>query len=262
MATAVATLAATARAHRAGMRRTLFEQLDTEWQAVARRAVPERWLATAPVLRGHRLTGDIITACRDDDQPALANRTLAALLSLAARGDALAVRATLQACIPLVNSAASSLRRVVGSSPWTSRPELDADAVAALIEIIHRSAGELGQIDWPASVLRSRVRDRLRTALRAWHRQQRREGASIIGDHHPATPLDEARTADERLAGLVVSAVHDGKITAVAGQTVVATTVYGWDTQSFAAITGRDPRAVRTHRRRTERRLAELVAAG
>jgi hypothetical protein len=244
------------------MRRTLYEQLDADWRPVARTAVPRRWQAAAPHLDGHRSTGDVIAACRDSDHPRTANRTLAALLHLAAKGDTLAVRAALQACIPLVSSAAASLRRVIGSSPWSSRPELDADAVAALVEIIHRSAGELAELDWPASVLRSRVRDRLRTTLRCWHRQQRRESGPIDSVPHPAASLEHASTVDERMATLVVSAVRSGHITQAAGQTVVATTVYGWDTGSFAAITGRDPRAVRTHRRRTEHRLAELVGAG
>ena len=244
------------------MRRTLYEQLDADWRRVARTAVPRRWLAATPDLADHRLTGDVIAACRDRDHPRTANRTLAALLALAATGDRLAVRAAVQACIPLVSSAASSLRRVIGSSPWSSRPELDADAVAALVEIAHRSAGELAALDWPASVLRSRVRDRLRTTLRRWHRQQRRESVPLDRAPHPAAPLEQASTVDEQLATFVVSAVRSGHITRSAGQTVVATTVYGWDTGSFAAITGRDPRAVRTHRRRTEHRLAELVAAG
>jgi DNA-directed RNA polymerase specialized sigma24 family protein len=126
-----------------------------------------------------------------------------------------------------------------------------------MVELVDHGAG--AATPWPAAVLRSRLRDRLKTAVRRHRRQRHREGAPVDHASHPVTVLHDAHSAEERMARVIVAAAHGGDLTVTAAQTVLATTVYGWDTTGFAALTGRDVRAVRTHRRRTERRLAALA---
>jgi hypothetical protein len=296
---------------------SVYDRLDAEWRSLARRPMPDAWLAAGSGLRealeagaaagagvvaagrivgmtataaakarhpaagrwrGHppaeavagragggrdpggvRL-GAVVDACRCRVDPVAGNRVLGAVLVLARAGDPLAGRAALQALVPMVAATAAGMAGYVGGwGPWACRAELDGEAAAVVAELV-RSPLPAGT-EWPAAVLRSRLRDRLRTTVARHRRQRRREPA--LGDHdrHPATGLDEAHSAEERMARIVVDATRGGHISIVAAQTVLATTVYGWDTASIARLTGRDVRAVRTHRRRTEQRLSALLVA-
>jgi hypothetical protein len=204
--------------------------------------------------------GAVVEACRCRVDPVAGNRVLGAVLVLARAGDPLAGRAALQALVPMVAATAAGLAGYIGGwGPWASRAELDGEAAAVVAELV-RSPLPAGTV-WPAAVLRSRLRDRLRTTVARHRRQRRREPALADHDRHPATGLDEAHSAEERMARIVVDATRGGHISIVAAQTVLATTVYGWDTASIARLTGRDVRAVRTHRRRTEQRLSALLVA-
>lgn len=316
---------------------SVYDRLDAEWRSLARRPVPDAWLAEGSALRegleagaaagtgvvaagrivgvtatsaatraarppgataateqalaaakarhpaagrwrghppaeavagragGGRDTGGVrlgavVDACRCRVDPVAGNRVLGAVLVLARAGDPLAGRAALQALVPMVAATAAGMAGYVGGwGPWACRAELDGEAAAVVAELV-RSPLPAGT-EWPAAVLRSRLRDRLRTTVARHRRQRRREPA--LGDHdrHPATGLDEAHSAEERMARIVVDATRGGHISIVAAQTVLATTVYGWDTASIARLTGRDVRAVRTHRRRTEQRLSALLVA-
>src|SRR5690606_6110774 len=200
---------------------------------------------------------DVVRACRRRDDPEAANRALSGVLAAASTGDRLAARTALQALLPAVAATAAGLRGYVGWGPWASRDDLAAEAAAIAVEV---ASGPSPAAAWPAAVLRSRLRDRLRAAVRRHVRQRRREGGAVEGAAHPVAALDHARTAEERMARTIVEAARVGDLTLAAAQTVLATTVYGWDARGFARVTGRDPRAVSAHRRRTERRLAELVA--
>jgi hypothetical protein len=150
------------------------------------------------------------------------------------------------------------MRGYVGWGPWATRCELEGDAVATLAEVV--TAG-VGATAWPAAMVKSRLRDRLRTSVRRHERRRRREGAGLdgLGAAHPTAGLHDARCPEERAARAVVDAVRSGAVSRAAGQTVLATSVFGWDPVSFAALTGRDVRAIRTHRRRTARHLAALA---
>ncbi|HEX6421129.1 MAG TPA: hypothetical protein VFZ77_21675 [Acidimicrobiales bacterium] len=236
---------------------SVFDRLDAEWRATGRAALPAAWPALEPRLGRYEVLDDVVRACRRRDDPRAANRVLGGLLAMASRGDRVAARAALQALLPAVAATAAGLRGYVGWGPWASRAELDAEAAAIAVEL---ASGPAPATDWPAAVLRSRLRDRLRATVRRHLRQRWREGAAVEGAAHPVAALDHARTAEERMARTIVEAARGGELTVAAAQTVLATTVYGWDARAYARVTGRDPRAVRTHRRRTERRLAELVA--
>lgn len=237
---------------------TVYDLLDAEWRTLARRPVPSAWRGRPP-LAGARRLGSLVESCRDRTDAPAANRTLGAVLALASGGDPLAARVALQAVLPLVVSTAAGLAGYVGWGPWTSRADLDGEAASTMVELID---GPLppGTL-WPAAVLGSRLRDRLRTTVRRHRRQHQREPALVADATHPPSDLHEAYSAAERLARFVVDATRGGDISLTAAQTVLATTVYGWDTASVARLTGRDARAVRAHRRRTEQRLAALVVA-
>ena len=237
---------------------TVYDLLDAEWRTLARRPVPEAWRSRSPLASLTRL-GPVVEACRDRTDPAAGNRTLGAVLGLATGGDPLAARVALQAVLPLVVSTAAGLAGYVGWGPWTSRTDLDGEAAGTMVELIGAPLppGAL----WPAAVLGSRLRDRLRTTVRRHRRQHQREPVLVADTAHPPSDLHEAYSAAERLAQFVVDAARGGDISLTAAQTVLATTVYGWDTASVARLTDRDVRAVRAHRRRTEVRLASLVVA-
>jgi hypothetical protein len=231
--------------------------LDAEWDGLGRRPVPLSWFGAD---RPYERLGAVVDACRDGSDPARANRVLAGVLAVTGPGDDLARRTALQALLPLAMAAAARLRGYVGWGPWATRSELEGDAAAALAEIV---AAGVGATLWPAAVVRSRLRDRLRTTVRRHERRRRREGAGLDGlaaARHPTAALDEARCPEERAARAVVDAVRLGLVSRAAGQTVLATSVFGWDPASFAALTGRDVRAIRTHRRRTARHLAALAS--
>jgi hypothetical protein len=237
---------------------TVYDLLDAEWRTLARRPVPSAWRSRPPLAGAGRL-GPVVESCRDRTDPATANRTLGAVLALAAGGDPLAARVALQAVLPLVVSTAAGLAGYVGWGPWTSRADLDGEAAATMVELI--GAPLPPGTHWPAAALGSRLRDRLRTTVRRHRRQHQREPVLAADAAHPPSDLHEAYSAAERLARFVVDATRGGDISLTAAQTVLATTVYGWDTASVARLTGRDVRAVRAHRRRTEQRLATLVVA-
>lgn len=237
---------------------TVYDLLDAEWRTLARRPVPTAWQSRSP-LAGLTRLGPVVEACRERTDPGAANRTLGSVLALATGGDPLAGRVALQAVLPLVVSTAAGLSGYVGWGPWTSRSDLDGEAAATMVELI--DAGLPQGTLWPAAVLGSRLRDRLRTSIRRHRRQHVREPALAADAAHPPSDLHEAYSAAERLAQFVVDATRGGDISLTAAQTVLATTVYGWDTASVARLTGRDIRAVRAHRRRTEARLAVLVVA-
>jgi DNA-directed RNA polymerase specialized sigma24 family protein len=279
------------------------DRLDAEWRVLARRPVPDGWLAPGgglaealgavaagttappvPVLGGRVVgvrvgragderaaamrrhpagllrLGAVVDRCRDRSDPATGNRVLGSVLGLAGGGDEMAARLALQALLPVVASTAAGMAGYVGRwGPWESRADLDGEAAATMAELV-RSPLPDGTA-WPAAVLRSRLRDRLRVVVQRHRRTRDREPALGDDDRHPATDLDEAHSLVERMARLVVDATHGGHISRAAAQTVLVTTVYGWDTASLARLTGRDVRAVRTHRRRTERRLGALLVA-
>jgi hypothetical protein len=237
---------------------TVHDLLDAEWRSLARRPVPEPWRSRPPLAGATRL-GPVVEDCRDRTDPAAGNRTLCAVLSFAAAGDPLAARVALQALLPLVASTAAGLAGYLGWGPWTSRADLDGEAAATMVELIGTPLPPGTR--WPAAVLGSRLRDRLRTTIRRHRRQHQREPMLVADAAHPPSDLHEAYSAAERLAQFVVDATRGGDISLTAAQTVLATTVYGWDTASVARLTGRDVRAVRAHRRRTEQRLAALVVA-
>lgn len=236
---------------------SVIDRLDAEWRATRRTAVPAAWCAVAPAVGRYELVADVAAACRDRDDPRGANGVLGDVLAVASHGDRLASRTALQALLPVVAATAAGLRGYVGWGPWTTRAELDAEAAATMVEL---AGTPPPATEWPAAVLRSRLRDRLRGTVRRHRRQVQREGHAVERATHPVTTLEHARSAEERVARVIVDAARGGDLTLSAAQTVLATTVYGWDAPGFARITGRDPRAVSTHRRRTERRLAELVA--
>jgi hypothetical protein len=265
---------------------SVYDRLDAEWRSLARRPVPGTWDLSGTGIPGPSPVGDVpaaitagrvvgvtvtrlgsgagrlgavVDACRRRDDPLAANRMLATLLALAAGGDPVAARAALQALVPVVAATAAGFAGYVGWGPWGSRVELDGEAAATMAELV-RAPLPAGTA-WPAAVLRSRLRDRLRTAVRRHRRLRDREPTLRDDAVHPATALDEAHSADERMARLVVDATRGGHISVTAAQTVLATTVFGWDTASLARLTGRDVRAVRTHRRRTEQRLGALLVA-
>jgi hypothetical protein len=255
---------------------SVHDRLDAEWRVLARRPVPEAWLARGgdlaealgdPIVGATRRhpaglvrLGAVVEVCRDRSDPAAGNRVLGAVLGLAAAGDELAARLALQALLPAVASTAAGMAGYVGRwGPWAARGELDGEAAATMAELV-RSPLPDGTA-WPAAVLRSRLRDRLRVVVRRHLRTRDREPALRDDDRHPATELDAAHSLVERMARLVVDATHSGHISRAGAQTVLVTTVYGWDTASLARLTGRDVRAVRTHRRRTERRLGALLVA-
>jgi DNA-directed RNA polymerase specialized sigma24 family protein len=239
------------------MTTSVLDRLDAEWRALARLEIPPAWTDVAPSFDGFRRVGGVVDACRSRADPLDANRVLGGLLSVAATGDRIAARTALQALLPIVATTAAGLRGYVGWGPWATRTELDAEAAATMVELIDAPRPPT---PWPAAVLRSRLRDRLRTTVRRHKRQQHREGAAVDPTAHPVTALHDAHSAEERVARVIVDAAREGALTVSAAQTVLATTVYGWDTSGFARLTGRDARAVRAHRRRTERRLAALVA--
>jgi hypothetical protein len=240
---------------------SVFGLLDAEWVALGRRPVPASWSRVAPVLAPCARLASVVDACRDGSDPAVANRMLAGVLAVAADGDDVARRTALQAVLPLAAAAAARMRGYVGWGPWATRSELEGDAAAALAEVV---AAGVGATTWPAAVVRSRLRDRLRTTVRRHERRRRREGTGLDGvgaAAHPTTGLHDARCPEERAARAVVDAVRLGIVSRAAGQTVLATSVFGWDPANFAALTGRDVRAVRAHRRRTHRVFyAEAVA--
>jgi hypothetical protein len=243
------------------MTSSVFALLDAEWLTLGRRPVPEAWPVVAPVLAGRGRLAAVVDACRSGNDPAAANRALAGVLAVAATGDALARRTALQALVPVVAATAARLRGYVGWGPWATRAELDGDAAAALVELV--GAG-IPATAWPAAMVRSRLRDRLRTTVRRHARQRRREGTALDavaggGRVHPTGGLQDARSPEERAARAVVDAARRGTVSVAAAQTVLATSVFGWDPAAFAAHTGRDVRAVRTHRRRTAARLAALA---
>ncbi len=243
---------------------SVFALLDAEWDALGRRPVPASWTAVAPVLGPCARLASVVDACRDGTDPTAANRVLAGVLAVAAAGDGgadVARRTALQALLPLAASAAARMRGYVGWGPWATRSELEGDAAAALAEVV---AAGVGETAWPAVVVRSRLRDRLRTAVRRHERRRRREGTGLdgpdgLGAAHPTAGLHDARCPEERAARAVVDAARAGTVSWAAAQTVLATSVFGWDPASFAALTGRDVRAIRTHRRRTARHLAALA---
>ncbi|HET8621902.1 MAG TPA: hypothetical protein VFM27_23230, partial [Acidimicrobiales bacterium] len=143
--------------------------------------------------------GAVVEACRCRVDPVAGNRVLGAVLGIARAGDPLAGRAALQALVPMVAATAAGMAGYVGGQgPWASRAELDGEAAAVVAELVRSPLP--ARTVWPAAVLRSRLRDRLRTTVARHRRQRRREPA--LGDHdrHPATGLDEAHSAEERMA--------------------------------------------------------------
>jgi hypothetical protein len=228
---------------------SVFALLDAEWRTLGRRPAPAGWPVECRSLGGLPRLATVVDACRRGDDP----RPLAALLVLAAAGDAVACRTAVQALVPAAAGAAARMAGYVGWGPWPTRDDLDGDAAGALVEVVAAGVPTGG---WPAAVLASRVRDRLRATVRRHARHRRREGLGLGAAPSPVARLDDARCAEERAADVVVAAVRDGVLTAAGGQTVLATSVYGWSPGEFAALTGRDVRAVRTHRLRATRALA------
>lgn len=227
---------------------SVFALLDAEWRTLGRRPVPEGWPVEARAPAGPPRLATVVHACRRGDDP----RPLAALLALAAGGDAVACRTAVQALVPAAAGAAARMAGYVGWGPWPTRDELDGDAAGALAEVV---AGGVPAGAWPAAVVASRVRDRLRAAVRRHARHRRRE-AALLAAAPVACHLEDARCAEERAADAVVAAARVGVLSPAAAQTVLATAVYGWTPAEFAALTGRDVRAVRTHRLRATRALA------
>ncbi len=223
--------------------------------------MPDAWAAAAPALAGLPRLATVVDACRSRTDADAANRALAGVLAVAA-DDPLARRTALQALLPVVAAVAAQLRGYVGWGPWTSRTELDGEAAAALVEVV--GAG-VPATRWPAAVVRSRLRDRLRTTVHRHRRQRHREGTPLEALErsvaHPTGGLHDAHSPEERAARFVVDAARSGTVSVAAAQTVLATSVLGWDTAGFAALTGRDVRAVRAHRRRTARSLASVAEA-
>ena len=241
------------------MTSSVFDRLDAEWRAVGRRPVPDVWPIELRADPGLARLGAVVDACRDPGDPAAGHRLLGRVLVVAAAGDRLACRTAVQALLPVAASTAAKLRGYVGWGPWATGGELDGDAVAALAEVV--CAG-VPASPWPAAVVRSRVRDRLRTTVRRHARRCRREGTALdAAAGRSVSRLEDARCPEEWAARTLVDAARLGVVTPAAAGTVLATTVYGWDPAEVAAATGRDVRAVRTQRRRTHRRLALALAS-
>jgi hypothetical protein len=241
------------------MTSSVFALLDAEWRVLGRRPVPDAWPVEIRVDAGLPWLAEVVDTCRDGGDPGRAQRTLAGVLAVAAAGDPLARRAAVQALLPVAAATAARLGGYVGWGPWPTRTDLDGDAAAALVEVV--SAG-IPATAWPSAVVRSRVRDRLRTAIRRHARQRHREGTALVAaTAREVSRLEDARCAEDRAARTLLDAARRGVVTRGAAGTVLATSVIGWDPAEVAAHTGRDVRAVRTQRRRAQRQLALALAS-
>lgn len=152
--------------------RSLFEGLAREWECLA--AHPSsgvhlrRWHLLAGCFDGYLSVGEVVASFDDHSEKDRSARLLNGLL-VAAADDRLARRALLQALTAGLKRATRSLYRRISllrgevDLPWTTRAELEADAIAELLAQIDAASGRA--LGHPAATLLARVRARLWRAV-------------------------------------------------------------------------------------------------
>ena len=127
-----------------------------------------RWHLLAGCFDSYTSVGDVVASFDDHSEKARSARLLNGLL-VAAADDRLARRALLQALTAGLKRATRSLYRRMPllraevDLPWTTRAELEADAIAELLAQIDQASGRA--LGHPAATLLARVRARLWRAV-------------------------------------------------------------------------------------------------
>lgn len=200
-----------------------------------------RGWSSANTILGVATGSEALAVCHQPDRRR-ANNAFAELLRLAA-DEPLAARLALAALAPGLRAAA----RRLSARRWRDRDEVEAELVSAAWEQVLVLAGD--PPEWPAAVILSRARDRVRARLAA-------EGchAAFVG-----TAVDAAATAvddpADMVAGLVDLAAAMHRVGRPAVGLVVATRWSGLSLAELARATGESHAALRQRRSRAERAL-------
>jgi hypothetical protein len=238
------------------MRERLFEALDAEWAIVGSsqqaRASIARWAESEPALTGIVSPAEAVERCRRAE-PAAAAVILGAVLRHAR--EPLAARTVLQAVVPALRAQAArrvgGVRHLVTGQGWQASDDFDADVVELALARIAALAGTSPV--WPAQA----ICEATWTSLRARLGHAARRGLAPIEIDEQAVKVEASpsRTDAESLALAVAGAVRAQWLALDDARVIYATRVLGLTPAEVAAAQGRDVRALRTQRRRAERRL-------
>ncbi|HVT69838.1 MAG TPA: hypothetical protein VHF26_18950 [Trebonia sp.] len=202
-----------------------------------------RWAAEDDRLRGFETLSEVIAFVRRNPSARAANGVLAALLRISA-DDSSARRCALEALMP-------GLVRLAGHYPAAGEDPDDRlqNVLMLAVERIHELAGQ--DLEWPSHAVIDSVRDRLRRIVRRSALARTVPLEAALGVAAPP-----ARSAAERLTGLLLSGLRQGSIRRDDAAVIYTTRVAGHPAATVAATMGVDPVVLRTRRRRAEQRLA------
>lgn len=230
----------------------LFDHLLARCSGPPGRAAAKRWRAAEPALAGVGHPLDALALCRTRCEVRRANEALGALVRLGANDD-LAALTALVALVPGLGSVARRLGRCGGIDQST----LEADLASAAWEVIRALPAE--RLEWPASLILSRTRDRLRSAALS---NARRRAARVGAGALEGLAAGPARSALERLALALGEAHRADPGSREALRVVFATRVWGTPTAKAAAECGLEVGTLRTRRARAERCVIRLAERG
>jgi DNA-directed RNA polymerase specialized sigma24 family protein len=222
----------------------LFTTLDTEWQQLQQRRGTRshyrRWQDNHPVFADYASLEALMTAARRRDDPATADRILAALAARSAEDD-LAARTLLQAILP-------GLRTLAATHHWLApADDLEASLVALAWQHIRHYPVHTRPRRIAANLLLDTGHHLRREHLRARHESP----SDIIGTEHGTTKSSAA----EELTALVVRAVTLGNLRPETASLILRTRVLDEGVDDIAQRLGYPTDTIRHRRRRAERTL-------
>lgn len=230
----------------------LFDHLVARCSGPPGRAAAQRWRRAEPALAGIAHPLDALALCHSSCDRRQSNEALAALVRLGA-DDTLATLTAVVALLPGLGAIAGRLRRCAGIDQFS----LQADLASAAWEVIRASAGEA--LAWPASVILSRARDRLRSAART---DARRRAALVGAGALEGLAAGPGRPVLDCLGLALGEAWAADPDSREALRLVFVTRVWGTSTAEAAAECGIDVRVLRARRARAERCAARLAQRG
>ena len=236
--------------------RSLFDVLTGDWQRLAGHPSSaihlRRWQHLAGCFDAYVTVGEVVASFDDHTEKARSARLQNGLL-IAASDDPLARLALLQALTAGLKRATRSLSRRMSSLngevslPWSSRADLESDAIAELLQQIDRAAGR--PLAHPAAMLLSRVRARL---WRTVYTSKESPQLSLDLDAHASgrSPFERSE-----LETLLVDAVSGGSVSRHDAGLIWRYRVVEEPMHVTAAVSGVTEACVQKRRERAERRL-------
>lgn len=228
---------------------TIFDHLDREWPTLANRrhstAALQGWAAARPALRREPNLDALVCHINRRQDPARSDRTLAALIAIAAH-DSLAARTALQAMLPGLKAVAATLQR------FEQLDEIAATLTATCWQRIRR---------YPIDRRPTKVALNLLYDTRHHTVRQLRPllSAEPLPDLSDRSHLDGGHPATDLLV-LLRDAVHGGVISADEATLIGATRMADLTFPALAKETGLAEATLRQRRLRAEHRLARGAA--